>query len=709
MKWSIERTTTAGFALALAMVVVIGVVAYRTGQEFVETNRLVTHTVEILGELEATFSDVVTAESGQRGYIITGDQSYLEPHDLVVARLEERLQTLRVITADNPDQQVRLDALESMISQRLDFIENTTALREREGFEGVQAAMLRGRGKQLMTSIQHVIRGMADEEHSLLAQRRAQSETTARNTFLIFSIFTIGAVGLLAFVFVLINRDITGRRRAEEAVQRYADEVHDLYDNAPCGYHSLDASAMFVQINQTELDWLGYTREEVIGKLKFSDVIASQSQTIMQENFPLTKSRGWVNDFEFEMKRKDGITFTALLNATAVTDPSGNFIRTRTTVIDITERKQVEEALRISEERWRSLVQSAPDVITTLDLNGCIQFINRLPDGVRLEEVVGKSVFDVILPEQRAEMAKAVDTVRQTGDATSIEITGVMSGKHFINHIGPVHVGRKLVGFITTSSDITERKQIEEQIQQLNRDLERRTVELEAINKELEAFTYSVSHDLRAPLRAMNGFSKQLREKYSADLPERAQHFLVRIQQNSERMGQLIDDLLNLSRLGRLALNIRAVSPRDVVRDVLRELNVEGEYPGTKITLDELPACYADMTLIKQVYLNLIANALKFSSKKESPNIHIGFQQEQGKAVYFVKDNGVGFDMQYANNLFGVFERLHSSSEFDGTGVGLATVQRIIHRHGGHVWAEATPDEGAAFYFTLQGEPEYVG
>lgn len=560
-----------------------------------------------------------------------------------------------------------------------------------------------------MTSIQHVIRAMADEEHNLLADRRAQSETTARNTFLTFIVFTIGAVGLLAFVSVLINRDITGRRRAEEIVQRYADEVHDLYDNAPCGYHSLDVSATFVQINQTELDWLGYTREEVIGKLKFSDVLTSQSQAVMQENFQLMKSRGWVSDLEFEMKRKDGSTFMALVNATAIYDPSGKFIRTRSTVMDITERKHIEEALRISEERWRSLVQNAPDVITTLDLNGCLEFINRLPDDARLEEVVGKSVFDVILPEQRDGMAKAIETVRQTGDATSIEITSPMSGRHYLNHIGPVHVGKKLVGFITTSSDITERKQIEEQIQQLNRDLERRTVELEAINKELEAFTYSVSHDLRAPLRAMNGFSKQLHEKYSADLPERAQHFLARIQQNSERMGHLIDDLLTLSRLGRQALNVRAVNPGDVVRDILRELNVEGEYPRTRITLDELPVGYADITLIRQVYLNLIANALKFSSKKESPSIHIGFYQEQGVPVYFVKDNGVGFDMQFTNKLFGVFERLHSSSEFDGTGVGLAIVQRIIHRHGGRVWAEAAPDEGATFYFTLQGEPGYVG
>jgi PAS domain S-box-containing protein len=708
MKWSIERTATTGFGLALVMVVAIGVVAYRSGQDFIETNRLVTHTIEILGGLEATISDVVNAESGQRGYIITGDESYLEPPPIVAARLNGRLQHLRVLTADNPDQQDRLDALEVLIGQRLDLIEDTTALREQEGFESTQAVVLQGRGKQLMTRIRHVVDAMKDEEHGLLKSRRAQSEATARNTFLTFSIFTIGAVGLLTYVFMLINRDITGRRRAEVAARRYADEVRDLYDNAPCGYHSVDENATFVQINQTELDWLGYTRDEVIGKLKFSDVITDRSLAVMGDNFPLIKERGWVSDLEFEMKRKDGSTFTVLLNATAVTDEEGEFLRTRSTAVDITDRKHFEDALRVSEERWRSLVKNAPDVIITLDLDGCIQFANRLPANVRPEDVLGKRVFDVILPEQRDRLVKALETVRHTGEATSLELTGTLSGKHYINHIGPIHVNGKLVGFISTSSDITERKHIEEQIQKLNRDLERRTIDLEAINEELEAFTYSVSHDLRAPLRAMSGFSRQLHDKYRDDLPERAQHFLVRIQQNAERMGHLIDDLLTLSRFGRQALGKRTVNPRRVVGDILRELNTAEEYPKTRIVVDDLPLCQADPTLLKQAYLNLLTNALKFSSRNDAPYIHVGFLHEKGECIYFVKDNGVGFDMQYADKLFGVFERMHSSNEFDGTGVGLAIVQRIVHRHGGRVWADAAPDQGAAFYFTLQGEPEYA-
>ncbi len=709
MSLSVERKTTTGFVMALILVVVIGVVAYSNGQQFVTTNQLVTHTVEVLGELEATLARVTDAETNQRGFVITGYPSYVDAYEVAQLRMGESLARLVELTADNPDQQVSLGFLQVLISEKFAITDNAIQLRRTGGFREAQQLALTGRGTQIMDNIRAIIQAMKDTEHALLDSRRSQSEATATNALLTFAAFTLVAAALLTAVYILINRDITGRKEAEEAVRRYADEIQDLYDNAPCGYHSLDGDNIIVQMNQTELDWLGYTREEVVGKLKCTDVIADESLLVLHENMPVLKERGWVHDLEFTMKRKDGSTFTALVNSTAIKDKAGNFFRTRSTVMDITDRKRIEEALRVSEERWRSLVQSAPDMIATFDLKGCLQFMNRLPDNVEMQDVIGKSMWDVVLPHQREGLVKAVEQVRQTGEAVSHEITNTLSRRHYTSHIGPIRVAGEIVGFITTSTDITDRKRIEDQIKRLNRDLERRTLELETSNKELEAFSYSVSHDLRAPLRAMNGFSKQLHEKYGADLPERALHYLSRIQQNSERMGRLIDDLLMLSRLGRQTLSLRSVNPNEVVREVLRDLNAGEEYAQTRITLDDLPTCQADATLLKQLYLNLLTNALKFSSRKESPHVHIGFQREPDECVYFVKDNGIGFDMQYAGKLFGVFERLHSSNEFGGTGVGLATVHRVVQRHGGRIWANAAPDEGAAFYFTLQGEPENVG
>lgn len=250
---------------------------------------------------------------------------------------------------------------------------------------------------------------------------------------------------------------------------------------------------------------------------------------------------------------------------------------------------------------------------------------------------------------------------------------------------------------------IITRKKAEEKIKTLNEDLERRAIELEAANKELEAFSYSVSHDLRAPLRATDGFSRVLLEKHASQLPPDAQRYLNLVRDNAQQMGRLIDDLLAFSRLSRQPLKRQRVAPEEIVRQMINDLQQEQAGRKIEISIAELPACEADPALLKQVFVNLLSNALKYTRQREVSRIDIDWQQTDGSPVYFVKDNGVGFDMQYVDKLFGVFQRLHRAEEYAGTGVGLAIVQRIIHRHGGRVWAHAEIDKGATFYFTLGG------
>jgi signal transduction histidine kinase len=228
-----------------------------------------------------------------------------------------------------------------------------------------------------------------------------------------------------------------------------------------------------------------------------------------------------------------------------------------------------------------------------------------------------------------------------------------------------------------------------------------RTDELEVANKELESFSYSVSHDLRAPLRAINGFADLALADYSSLLPERGRRYLRIIQEDSLRMGELIDDLLDFSRLGREALAPTFVDPGPLVREALAELGPQREGRVVDLRVGELPACLGDARLLKQVWINLVSNALKYSRERSPAVIEIGCDKDVGEMVYFVRDNGAGFDMAYADRLFGVFQRMHTSDEFEGTGVGLAIVQRIVHRHAGRVWAEAKVNEGAVFYFTL--------
>lgn len=253
--------------------------------------------------------------------------------------------------------------------------------------------------------------------------------------------------------------------------------------------------------------------------------------------------------------------------------------------------------------------------------------------------------------------------------------------------------------------EIAERKRAEQEIHQLNADLEdrvlRRTTELEAANKELEAFSYSVSHDLRAPLRAVTGFAGVVLEDFSPHLPEEGQRYLQRIRARSQQMEKLIDDLLEFSRLSRQSVDWQSVNTAGLVRDVLDELKMQYDGRPVEIRCGELPANQGDPALLKQVWVNLISNAVKYTIGREPAIIEIGCEREKGENIYFVRDNGAGFDMQYADKLFGVFQRLHPVDKYEGTGVGLAIVQRIVHRHGGKVWAKAEVNRGATFHFTL--------
>jgi len=245
-------------------------------------------------------------------------------------------------------------------------------------------------------------------------------------------------------------------------------------------------------------------------------------------------------------------------------------------------------------------------------------------------------------------------------------------------------------------------------IKKLNAGLEQRVIqrteELEVANKELEAFSYSVSHDLRAPLRAMNGFAGMVLEDYGLHLPEDGKRYLERIRDGGKRMGELIDALLAFSRLGRQAVNRQTVDMMALVQSVMDELKSLRDGRLIEMKVENLPPCQGDPILLKQVWVNLISNAIKYTRDRNPAMIEIGCQSEPDGNVYYVRDNGAGFNMQYVNKLFGVFQRLHRSDEFEGTGVGLAIVQRIIHRHGGRIWAEAEENRGATFYFTFEGK-----
>jgi PAS domain S-box-containing protein len=405
-------------------------------------------------------------------------------------------------------------------------------------------------------------------------------------------------------------------------------------------------------------------------------------------------------------------------NDRAIFDDDGRIIEFQSVGRDITEQKRAEDAVRQSEENYRTLVQNANSIILRLDPRGNVTFFNKYAQdffGYRADEILGRNAVGTIVPEYNnqgdAMREKILDlavhpelyisseneNMRRNGERVWISWTNKPIS-------GP---SGQISEILCIGNDITRLKQAEGEIRMLNEELERRVLErtaaLEAANRELESFSYTVSHDLRAPLRAIDGFSLILIEEFMAGLPPDAQRYLKKVRENTRQMSHLIDDLLNFSRMSRQPLNRKMVSPSRFVNEALEELRGEQTGRTVDIRIGELPDCYADPVLLKQVFVNLLSNALKFTRKREKALIVIDSYRRDHTPVYLIRDNGVGFDMQYADSVFGVFQRLHSTDEYEGTGVGLAIVQRIIQRHGGKIWVLSRVDEGTTFFFTFGG------
>jgi PAS domain S-box-containing protein len=566
---------------------------------------------------------------------------------------------------------------------------------------------------------------------------------------------------------VLVFRDVTARRRAEDVRRRLAALVASS-DDAIIG---LSLAGIVTDWNPGAERLYGYPAAAMVGQS-----IARLIPPDLPDDLPTLLARlqrgDRIDHYETQRVAKDGTRLEVALTISPMRDAAGQLIGASKIARDITARKHADAELARRRQETALLAEVAQRLSASLDLETVLQ---RLVMGAQALCGSERAFLSLREPGTDALVGRYESGAPRTGYVglrlapgqglgahvlrtgqpwrtadyvadprfSKVSVAGVRAGGHLAMLAVPIWVGGQVAGVLYVTNpttqpftdqdeailvrlaahaaiamqnaqlyqqaqaELTERQQAQAALAQAAAALEQRvaerTAQLEAANRELEAFSYSVSHDLRAPLRAVHGFARILLDEHAPHLPEAAQRYLRLVVDSAQHMGQLIDDLLAFARLSRQPLTRQAVAPAALVRQVLQELRPAPDARRIDVRIGALPPCQADPALLKQVWVNLLANALKFTSRRDVAVIEVGGREEAGASVYWVRDNGVGFDMAYADKLFGVFQRLHRADEYDGTGVGLALVQRIIQRHGGRIWAEAAVEQGATFFFTLGG------
>lgn len=525
------------------------------------------------------------------------------------------------------------------------------------------------------------------------------------------------ALGSITEALARARREIAERQRVEQELRVSSAHLRRLTDNMVDMITEIDANVTTRYISPSVERRLGYRPVDMLGRNALELIHPDDLPQVMAALQAANTARVPVQ-LAYRYRHADGHYLWLESIGTPLLDEAGGLVGAVLGTRDITERWEIEQALQVSEERLRQAVRAAN--IGIFDHDHLTDAIYWSPEqrnnyGWGADETVTLAAFLAqVYAEDRARIGAAVQRAHNpAGD-------GLFDVEHRIRHRdGSLRWlstrsqtffegddnARHPVRTIGAVLDITERKQAEDVIRNLNAELEQRvqerTAQLEAANQELESFSYSVSHDLRAPLRTIDGFSRILLDEHAPQLPAEAQHYLQRIRYGASHMGALIDDLLEFSRLGWQALNLQPVNTASLVRAILNDLRPEQAQRQLELVMGALPDCQADSALFKQVWVNLLSNAFKYTRQRAAARVEIGALTPGDEVVYFVRDNGVGFDMRYADKLFGVFQRLHRMDEFEGTGVGLATVKRIVERHGGRIWAEAEPDRGATFYVAL--------
>ena len=706
---AVEIKILVGFIFALSLLLLGGSYTYRTSVRLTESMAWVAHTHEVRGALRSVYGSLAGADLALRDYMLSTSTDSEQEYDLLQREVRNHLDEIKELTADNPLQQSNWSKLQPLVLQRLAAMDATRTAFAQYGLPAARAAI----GVTGSTDATHAIRGelarMEAEEVRLLNLRNSATAGERATTLLSLIATLTVASGLFFALFRGVHKEMRARREAESSLRASDQYNRSILDSSPDCLGVLSLQGRLLQMTPHAMQLMEIDDFATVVGADWVKIWKGAHRTLAKQ--ALQSAREGVDGrFEGSCLTLKGTAKWWDVIVMPIIGLDGKPVRLLAVSRDITEVKRNENDLRETNAFLDLLFETLPVMVYVKDAR-TLRYIrlNRECErqtGYQRQLLIGKTASHV-LPADEADAVFAADTqVLTSGRTLVIEeemISTADRGQRCCHTMKVPMFDESGVAqyLLCISQDITEQKVAQRAIHDLNSTLEIKAAQLQTTNQELESFSYSVSHDLRAPLRAIDGFALMMQEDYSAALSDEGHRYLGVIRSNSKRMGALIDDLLEFSRLGRLPVVTHDINIEMMVGEVVQEMLGNGEYAAPQIEVGTLPAARGDRGLLRQVWTNLIANAIKYSSKAAAPHITISGAQSVAENSYSVRDNGVGFNMAYADKLFGVFQRLHRPDEFSGTGVGLAIVHRVVSRHGGRVWADGKLNEGAVFSFAL--------
>ncbi|HEX3106337.1 MAG TPA: response regulator [Terriglobales bacterium] len=718
MKWSIEQKTGAGLAIAGLSLLLVAGLSYRNARGFIEASHWVSHTQNVLAELEATASNVAEAQTATRGYIITGQDVFLEPYQIAVPEVRIHLDRLKSLTSDNTDQQRRLAMLEIAINEKLGSLQRTSDLRRHQGFEAARQQVATGAGIRQMNQVRSIISEMKQEEEDLLKRRQAAFEaSTARTTFT-FSCAILLEFLLLGLVYYSFLRDMLERKRASQALRESEEQFRLLVVGVrDYAVFMLDPAGRVASWNQGAERIKGYQANEILGR-HFScfygpeDIASGKPERELQTAIAEGRyeEEGW-------RVRKDGSRFWANVVIAAMRDGAGELRGFSKVTRDITEQKRAQELLRESEERHRKLFDNNPhptwvfdkETLRFLMVNDAAvrkygytlgEFLAITIKDIRPEDDIPVLLESLLHPQNENDGGSIWRHRRKDGTIIDVEITS-----YDLNFAGrPAEV--------VVAVDVTQRRRDEEEKRKFTESLAAANQKLDLRNREVERatqlksrFLASMSHELRTPLNAIVGFSELLGEETAGQLNVKQKRFVNHIKNGSTHLLQLINDILDLSKIeaGQLELRCEDFQVEDALPEVLSTIRPLAMAKSIQVQHKVRPvlSVYSDRVRFKQILYNLLSNAVKFTP--DGGRISIDCAEGENGVRISVTDTGIGIRLEDQEVVFEEFRQVEANTNgtSEGTGLGLAITKRLVEQQGGKITLESEPGKGSRFSFTL--------